>query len=93
MVACSVKTPMESGEQVFKKSCVPCHGVDGAGGLRNGLSKPARDLTNVEFQSNTSDEQLKQTIRNGKGLMPAWGRLLSEQEMNDVITYVRTLKK
>jgi mono/diheme cytochrome c family protein len=40
-----------------------------------------------------TDDQLLQVIRNGKGGMPAWGAVLSDQEIHDVLKYVRTLAK
>lgn len=59
--------------------------------MRPGLSRPPRDLTNPEFQAQMSDEQLRQSIRIGKGQMPAFGGLMGDEEITNVIAYVRSL--
>jgi mono/diheme cytochrome c family protein len=37
------------------------------------------------------DQEMLQSVRNGKNQMPAFRGLLSDQEIRDVITYLRTL--
>jgi hypothetical protein len=56
-----------------------------------GLVKPPRDLTNPAFQAQMSNEQLRHSIRIGKGQMPAFGGLMADDEIGDVIAFVRTL--
>ena len=81
-----------AGETVFKKNCVMCHGADGKGTTKMGLKLGAANLTSNDIQS-LSDEALAQTIRNGKGKMPPFGKSLSDDEINEVVKYVRTLRK
>jgi mono/diheme cytochrome c family protein len=38
-----------------------------------------------------SNEQLRHSIRVGKGQMPAFGGLMADDEIADVIAFVRTL--
>ena len=80
------------GEPVFKKNCVMCHGADGTGKTKMGQKLGAADLTSNDIQS-LSDEALAQTVRNGKGKMPAFDKTLSPEEITNVIQYVRTLRK
>ena len=80
------------GEAVFKKNCVMCHGADGAGKTKMGAKLGAADLTSGDIQA-LSDEALAQTVRNGKGKMPAFGNTLSPDDITQVIQYVRTLRK
>jgi mono/diheme cytochrome c family protein len=80
------------GEAVFKKNCVMCHGADGSGKTKMGQKVGAADLTSNDIQS-LSDEALAQTVRNGKGKMPPFEKTLSADEINQVIQYVRTLRK
>ena len=40
-----------------------------------------------------TDEQLLEVIRNGKGGMPAWGKILSDEEIHAVLKHVRSLAK
>ena len=40
-----------------------------------------------------SDDDLLQFIRNGSGMMPAYRGLLSDRDILDVISYLRTLRR
>jgi mono/diheme cytochrome c family protein len=93
MVACEPrdKTPAGRGARVFQRTCSGCHGADGRGVMRLGLTKPPRDLTNAEFHAQVTDDQLRSVIRTGKGQMPAFGGLMGDDDLNDVITFIRTL--
>jgi cytochrome c6 len=81
-----------AGEATFKKNCVMCHGADGTGKTKMGLKLGSADLTSNDIQS-LSDEALAQTLRNGKGKMPAFDKTLTPEEITSVIQYVRTLRK
>ena len=76
-----------SGKQVYSRHCVGCHGVDGAG---EAAGAP-------DFRYGTRllqpDRDLFQTIAQGRGGMPAFRGILSEEEMLDVIAYMRTLRR
>lgn len=85
------QTPLGRGARIFQRSCSGCHGVDGRGVMRLGLTRPPRDLTNSEFQAQMTDEQLRQSIRYGKGQMPAFGGLMADEDISHVITFVRRL--
>jgi mono/diheme cytochrome c family protein len=84
-------TPVGRGARIFARTCAGCHGADGRGTLRPGLSRPPRDLTKPDFQAQISNEQLRHSIRIGKGQMPAFGGLMGDEEIADVIAFVRTL--
>ncbi len=66
---------------------------DGRAKTLKGKLKHARDLTDSEWQGRVSDERLFNSIMNGKGKMPAYGKKLSEQEIDSLATYVRAFKK
>ena len=79
--------------ELFKAHCAKCHGKDGrAKGMKAKLSG-ARNLTDPEWQDRVSDERLFNSINNGKGRMPAFGKKLSEAEVDSLVQYVRGLKK
>jgi mono/diheme cytochrome c family protein len=84
-------TPVGRGARTFARTCAGCHGPDGRGAQRPGMPTPPRDLTRPEFQAQKTDEQLRHSIRVGKGLMPAFGGLMAEDEIANVIAFVRTL--
>ncbi len=80
------------GEAGFKKNCVMCHGADGTGKTKMGQKLGAADLSSNDIQS-LSDEAIAQTVKNGKGKMPTFEKTLSADEINQVVQYVRTLRK
>ena len=59
--------------------------------MRLGLVKPPRDLTNPEFHAQVTDEQLRSVIRTGKNQMPAFGGLMGDEDLRNVIAFIRTL--
>jgi len=82
-----------SAAELYDRNCATCHGKDGRAKTLKGKLKHARDLTDSAWQSRVSDERLFNSIVNGKGKMPAYGKKLSEQEIDSLATYVRAFKK
>ena len=79
---------------IYSKDCAVCHGRDGRGKTTKGRLTHARDLTNAEWQNNVTDERIFNSINSGKGKkMPAFGKKLSDAEMDSLVPYVRGLKK
>jgi len=79
------------GKELFKR-CAACHGDSGEG--REAIAKmfgvTMHPLSSKEVQS-LNDAALKKVILEGKGkMMPL---KLSDVEVEDVIAFVRTLKK
>jgi mono/diheme cytochrome c family protein len=50
-------------------------------------------LSSPELHARLSDADLARVIRHGKGAMPARGAALSQEELDAVIAYVRSLKR
>lgn len=82
-----------SAPALFAKNCSSCHGKDGRAKTLKGKLKHARNLNDPEWQDRVSDERIFNSIMNGKGKMPAYGKKLSEQEIDSLVGYVRSLKK
>jgi mono/diheme cytochrome c family protein len=83
-----------AGAEVFKTNCVACHGEQGKGdGIASGSldPKPA-DLGVVNQQ--VGDDYLFWRISEGKPgtAMVAWKSILTEEQVWQVVTFVRTLK-
>ena len=78
---------------LFAKNCATCHGNDGQAKTFKAKLNHARNLTDSAWQANMSDERLFNSIMNGRGHMPAWGKKLTEAEINSLVAYVRQLKK
>jgi cbb3-type cytochrome c oxidase subunit III len=78
---------------LFEKHCDTCHGKDGQAKTFKAKFNHARNLTDAEWQAQVSDERIFNSITNGKGKMPSWGKKLSEAQINALVAYVRKLKK
>jgi mono/diheme cytochrome c family protein len=57
-------------ELAWRQQCATCHGPIGHGDGPNGPMVKANDLTRDEWQKSVTDEQIVQSITNGKGKMP-----------------------
>lgn len=76
----------------FKVKCAPCHGAKGAGDTKLGQNLHVRDLASADVQKQ-SDADLTTIIAKGKGKMPRQESKLSKEQINDLVKYIRTLKK
>jgi cytochrome c6 len=83
----------KSAAEIYEKSCASCHGKDGQAKTVKAKFNHARNLTDSEWQGKATDERLFNSISNGKGKMPAFGKKLSDDEINSLVPYVRGLKK
>jgi cytochrome c2 len=85
------KVDVDKGKALFSR-CAICHGASGEGneniGKMLGVTMP--NLSSKEVQSKDT-AAFKKIILEGKGKMKAVS--LSNQEVEDVIAYLRTLKK
>jgi mono/diheme cytochrome c family protein len=79
------------GAALFKASCAACHGADGSGETPVGKSMKVRDLRSADVQKQT-DLELTKVIAGGKGKMPAYGKKMSDEDIQAVIATIRTLK-
>jgi mono/diheme cytochrome c family protein len=82
---------VEDGQNIFLANCTGCHGRNADASTPAGRAWHVPDLHSAVVQQ-TSDAQLLQILRDGKGKMPPWGGLLSPIDLNHVLAYVRTLK-
>lgn len=71
-----------SGEQIYRSNCATCHATDGGGGLGPSFRGIADRLT---------VEEHTEIVREGKGQMPAWKGSLSDDEIEKVVEYERTV--
>jgi len=82
-----------SAAELYVKYCASCHGRDGRSKTAKAKSNHARNLTDAQWQDRVSEERIFNSIMNGKGKMPAYGRKLTEQEIELLVAYVRGLRK
>jgi cytochrome c6 len=75
----------------FRTKCAMCHGQDGAGS-EVGKSMNVPDLRSSVVQK-LPDAQLAQIISDGKGGMPPFKSSLSEAQIHDLVSHVRSLRQ
>jgi mono/diheme cytochrome c family protein len=103
----SQASPVDRGRAVYLKfGCGGCHGANGEGGVPNLNSKNNNQVPSLYAVKKVADVYLESFITEGipepakldpNGpkppiVMPAWGEKISEGEMADLISYLRSLK-
>ena len=90
------------GKEIYDKRCTWCHGAegDGAGASKDFLNPPPRDFTSGNYKIKSSnyedmvpsDDDVFRMIRDGMPAtaMPGWSDLLTEQNMWDLVAYVKS---
>ena len=85
------------GPTVYEGACESCHGTDGRGSPEGtALSVPLPDFTDCSFSSREPTSDWTSVIANGGAFMglsdqmPAFGGVLSPEEIQTVLAYVRT---
>ena len=82
-----------AGKAVYDKACRSCHGTDGTpnAGIAKSMKVEMKHLGSAEAQA-PGDEDLKKIITAGQGKMKPV-KSVSGKAADDVVAYMRTLKK
>jgi mono/diheme cytochrome c family protein len=100
IAACSsAQADSERGKRIYRENCAPCHGESGKGDGAGARSLPVRpaDHTDGKMMSSRTDAFLRDVIAKGgsatglSSFMPAWQGILKENEIQDLIDYIRNL--
>jgi mono/diheme cytochrome c family protein len=85
---------LAKGKKVYKVDCAMCHGEngDGKGDMATDM-KNVTDFTNPDVQKNSTDGQWFQIIRKGKGEMPPEGDRAKDDDIWNVVNYIRAFAK
>ena len=75
-------------KKIYKNECRKCHEKDGKG-TKRGKKLGVPNFTDGEWQDSVTDEQLINSITNGKKKMPKQGHKLSPEEIKAVVKYIR----
>jgi len=97
---CAAQEP-SAGKKLYLTYCTGCHGALGKGDGPAGKTLPVKpaDHTNAQKMGQYTDDDLFTVISKGgasvgrSALMPAWGPVLKEVQIQQVIGYIRTLAK
>ena len=89
-----------NGEALFNTTCFACHGIDATG-----LPGQGKDLTTSGFTRGLTDAQFVDFVKIGRDItdplntsgsdMPPYGGnpTFTEQDLFDIVAYIRTLEK
>jgi mono/diheme cytochrome c family protein len=93
MLAAMLAAPMtaafaQSGADNYKAKCAMCHAADGSA---SGPAGKAMNVPSFKTSKLTEAEMIAET-KAGKGKMPAFTGKLTDAQIKDVITFVKTLK-
>lgn len=86
----------EVGMQLYQKYCQVCHGEAGEGDgiMTNLMGITPMDHTNPNETDRLDNDELMRRILDGKGrYMPAWRGILSQSEVEALVSYIRLLSQ
>ena len=97
----SMKNPVAKGDAstkaglaLYTKNCASCHGKAGLGdGVKaRALKTFPGDFSKADFQGQTDGDHFFKT-KTGRGEMPKYEGKLADDDIWNVVNYMRTLKK
>ena len=80
----------DDAEALYKSKCQMCHGADGKGSPA-GQKMGVRDFHSPEV-AKESDAELFKITKEGKGKMPKQEGKLTDEQIKQLIAYIRKLK-
>jgi mono/diheme cytochrome c family protein len=84
----------QAGQALYMKTCAACHGRTGLGDgpKSKSLKTVPTDFTKAASQNQSDGEHFYKT-KNGRGDMPKYEGKLSDDDIWNIINFVRTFKK
>jgi len=76
-----------NGKSVYKQRCAICHGDRG-----KAVMPGTPDLSRQQGMQKSNSYLLKR-LKRGKGSCPPFGGILKDEQLNDVISFVRTMRR
>ena len=88
-----------AGKEIYEQYCALCHGPQGKGdgSLSANLDPKPRNHTDGAYMNTLTDAHLLKVVGEGGAaaglspIMPAWKDIISAQQIQDVVAFVRTL--
>jgi mono/diheme cytochrome c family protein len=85
---------LAKGKKMYAIDCAMCHGEkgDGKGDMASDI-KNVTDFTNPDALKNRTDGELFYVTRNGKGEMPPEGDRAKDDDIWNMVNYIRSFAK
>jgi mono/diheme cytochrome c family protein len=88
-------------EQMYQDTCSRCHGAQGYGDGTDGttLATHPRNFHDCDIMAKDADDKVFEEIKGGSASigrsndMPSWGEALSDDEIHNLLAYVRKFCK
>lgn len=90
LMAAALPAAADDAAALYKSKCQVCHGADGKGSPA-GQKLGVKDFHSPEVQKQTDAELIKVT-KEGKGKMPKYEGKLTDDQIKELIKYLRQLK-
>lgn len=83
------------GKRIYERDCLACHGRSGRGDgpAASSFAGGMDDLSTLPGAPIFPDGVVAYRIANGKDGMPGWKGVLSDNDIWDVLSYVRSLRR
>jgi mono/diheme cytochrome c family protein len=81
IVPARAQSAVDAGRDVYAEHCAPCHGE------RLNATGAAPDLKLLRADQQAHFDAI---VRNGKGQMPAWEGMISDEDIGQIWAYVRS---
>jgi cytochrome c6 len=90
LLAAALPAAADDAAALYKSKCQVCHGADGKGSPA-GQKMGAKDFQSPEV-AKQSDADLIKVTKEGKGKMPKYDGKLTDDQIKQLIKYIRSLK-
>ena len=80
-----------SGRHIYQQTCAPCHDAHSVPGENGPSLKRLFKKTFLPSGMPANERFVRQTILNGRNMMPAAGSGLTQQQLDDLVAYLHTL--
>jgi mono/diheme cytochrome c family protein len=95
VLAATIAAPafaQSAGADTYKAKCQMCHGPDGTASTPTGKAMKVPSFKDPDSVKK-SDADLIGITKDGKGKMPSYSGKLTDSQIKDVVSYIRTLQK
>ena len=80
-----------NGRFIYQRDCAACHNAYSSSGSKGPSLEHLYRNKYLPSGLPANDRFVEQTIVNGRGMMPAQGAALTDQQLNDLVAYLHTL--
>jgi cytochrome c6 len=90
LLAAAIPAAADDAAALYKSKCQMCHGADGKG-TPAGQKMGVRDFHSPEV-AKQSDADMAKITKEGKGKMPKFEGKLTDDQIKDLVKYIRSMK-